>query len=338
MVSVVLTFALPIGPVDPSGVVGAAAAAALLPEGTPWVQSRPGPDGRERLFLARGESGGCVFLDPADGCRIHTRLGPEAKPAFCRVFPFDLVRDPAGAALVVRPGCAGHHRSAFDGERIDADLPGILALPHPDRAFAPPLVEVLPGAGITAEAWCRAEPGLLRLAAGAGGEPEAAVVAIRDALVRATGRVQPPPDARIAAAALVSVAEALAVAATQLRDTSTGPLPDLPARAVAGLAALARPPAPLAPDAEAWLSVVLRTLLLGKGFEPMGLPAALGLHLLDVAMVRRTTGPGADGTVDAAAASALLVPWWLFTANRAIRAVLAGRRAALAAIWTNTVA
>jgi hypothetical protein len=315
-------------------VAGAAAAAALLPPGTPLVESRPGPGGGELLFLARGPSGACVFQDPGGACHLHAVLGAEAKPAFCRVYPLDLIHDPAGAALVVRPTCAGHHRSALDGERLDARLPDLVALPHPTRTFAPAVVEVLPGTGISASDWCAVEPGLLRVAAGADG-PESAVVALREALVRATGRPLPAPDPLAAGAALDTVAAVLAGAVAPLVGASVGPLPDLPERVAGWLARLDRPPADLAPDATAWLSVVLGTLLLGKGFEPLGLPSALGLFLVDVALVRRAADRGSEDRVGAAAASALLVPWWIFTSNRSIRARLSARRAALASLWVN---
>lgn len=44
--------------------------------------------------LRRREDGSCVFLSPEGRCRIHEKFGFEAKPLFCRLFPFVLV--PAG--------------------------------------------------------------------------------------------------------------------------------------------------------------------------------------------------------------------------------------------------
>lgn len=44
--------------------------------------------------LHRRADGSCVFLSEEGRCRIHEKFGPEAKPLFCRLYPFVLV--PAG--------------------------------------------------------------------------------------------------------------------------------------------------------------------------------------------------------------------------------------------------
>jgi Fe-S-cluster containining protein len=41
-----------------------------------------------RLALAKGEGTRCLFLDSDGLCIIHKELGPAAKPAMCRQFPF----------------------------------------------------------------------------------------------------------------------------------------------------------------------------------------------------------------------------------------------------------
>ena len=41
--------------------------------------------------LNQQADGACVFLDPKGGCRIHAKLGSDAKPLACRVYPFVLV-------------------------------------------------------------------------------------------------------------------------------------------------------------------------------------------------------------------------------------------------------
>lgn len=46
-------------------------------------------DGRPGFHdLAKGDGNRCVFLDTDGLCIIHKELGPEAKPAMCRQFPF----------------------------------------------------------------------------------------------------------------------------------------------------------------------------------------------------------------------------------------------------------
>lgn len=48
----------------------------------------------QRYQLHRRPDGSCVFLSEEGRCRIHEKFGPEAKPLFCRLYPFVLV--PAG--------------------------------------------------------------------------------------------------------------------------------------------------------------------------------------------------------------------------------------------------
>jgi lysine-N-methylase len=68
-------------------------------EQDPVIGDRPlftksGPWWRRRYHLNHRSDGSCVFLTENGRCRIHERLGYEAKPLPCRLFPFVLV--PAG--------------------------------------------------------------------------------------------------------------------------------------------------------------------------------------------------------------------------------------------------
>jgi lysine-N-methylase len=68
-------------------------------DGDPIVDGRPlfkkiGPWWRRRFTLNHRSDGSCVFLSEGGRCRIHERVGYEAKPLPCRLFPFVLV--PAG--------------------------------------------------------------------------------------------------------------------------------------------------------------------------------------------------------------------------------------------------
>jgi lysine-N-methylase len=52
-------------------------------------------DRKDRAYrLNHTADGSCVFLMADNRCRIHAKLGPEAKPVACRIYPFALV--PAG--------------------------------------------------------------------------------------------------------------------------------------------------------------------------------------------------------------------------------------------------
>jgi lysine-N-methylase len=55
---------------------------------------RRGLLGSGQVQLHRRPDGSCVFLSDEGRCRIHEQFGPEAKPLFCRLYPFVLV--PAG--------------------------------------------------------------------------------------------------------------------------------------------------------------------------------------------------------------------------------------------------
>lgn len=52
----------------------------------PFIERR---GGRE-VYLARHESGACVFLSEQGRCRIHEKFGESAKPLACRLYPFVL--------------------------------------------------------------------------------------------------------------------------------------------------------------------------------------------------------------------------------------------------------
>src|SRR5262249_8183861 len=53
-----------------------------------------GPWWKRRYALSHRDDGSCVFLSEAGRCRIHEKLGYNAKPLPCRLFPFVLI--PAG--------------------------------------------------------------------------------------------------------------------------------------------------------------------------------------------------------------------------------------------------
>ena len=67
-----------------------------------WLSTEDGGEPRRRpgsgsfdeddgLFLHRGPSGACSFLEPDQRCRIHRVFGYAAKPAICRLFPLVVI-------------------------------------------------------------------------------------------------------------------------------------------------------------------------------------------------------------------------------------------------------
>src|SRR3990172_4019055 len=55
--------------------------------------------------LNKQPDGACVFLDDNNLCRIHAKLGAEAKPLACRIFPFSIRPVPGGWQASLRFDC-----------------------------------------------------------------------------------------------------------------------------------------------------------------------------------------------------------------------------------------
>jgi Fe-S-cluster containining protein len=71
------------------------------------------------------ETGACPFLEPDNLCRVHASLGPQRKPATCRLFPFYLVGTPAGVRVATSHRCTCRsigQREPLDVERVRAEI------------------------------------------------------------------------------------------------------------------------------------------------------------------------------------------------------------------------
>ena len=71
------------------------------------------------------ETGACPFVEPDNRCRVHATLGPQRKPATCRLFPFYLVGTPAGVRVATSHRCTCRsigQRAPLDVERVRAEL------------------------------------------------------------------------------------------------------------------------------------------------------------------------------------------------------------------------
>ena len=58
-----------------------------------------------QAVLATKSDGSCVFLSDSGRCRIHEQHGADAKPAVCRMYPFQLVPLQRHTNLTLRFGC-----------------------------------------------------------------------------------------------------------------------------------------------------------------------------------------------------------------------------------------
>lgn len=70
-----------------------------------------------RIYLDRRE-GRCVFLTAQNRCRVHERLGVEAKPTICRLFPFAVARTPEGTLVSIRHECKSLALSRASGTLV----------------------------------------------------------------------------------------------------------------------------------------------------------------------------------------------------------------------------
>lgn len=59
----------------------------------------------ERVTLARGTDGACLFLDSDAACELHRELGGEAKPLVCQTYPYLFTETPDGVFTSLSYAC-----------------------------------------------------------------------------------------------------------------------------------------------------------------------------------------------------------------------------------------
>lgn len=304
-----------LGPVEPAVIEGLKrldVAAHWPPAKDGWYTTQRAPDGQVAYFLETKE-GQCVFLQDDQRCAIHARWGAEAKPGFCREFPYHLVSDPTGLVAIVRGECKGFHHSFEGTVPVEQQADAVAALPRsvPVRTFAPEEVSLFPGVSMPIDDWWALEEALLQRATEADGV-DAAFASVREGLYAAADRPAPAPDPHRVRLAEEAVLRAVEMLLTRAVADPAGASPDQHRFAEEGLAtvkaAIERLDAPV-PDPEPDLSrygqVLLRTLLLGRLWESSGAVAiGLGRHRLHDRLARRMAE-----TPSAAAWSEIYVPW-----------------------------
>jgi len=282
---------LALGPVEPALVADAQVAAVGRTVADPWYHRWD-----EGIFLAT-RNGACVFLDADQGCRLHAALGPTRKPAFCREFPFFVLKDPRGLVVLARPDCP--YVLEGTGPRIEALILGILALPRPWEipVFAPLAVGVLLGMAVPLQAWMTLEDALMELV-----------------------EAEPPPSPEV----LVARIRAFVYRALRRTEPLAGPSPWPALRArFEALAGRPLPEAPPDPLRDAAFRHAVQVTIMGKRFlEVGGLPDALGLLLADVRFA-----PAFSPCVRLPVA---LSDWWRFTDTAAVQKAIRGLRPLLA--------
>jgi Fe-S-cluster containining protein len=264
------------GPVEPGIIAGLRRAdiGALWPPAAaqPWHAIQPGPDGQPAAYLTSVD-GHCIFLQEDQYCAVHRLLGGDRKPWFCREYPFYPVEDADGrVSVTVRGDCGGLHESFDDGELLTDQLPTVLALPRivPRARFAPPQVVLLPGMAISVEAWRQVEPHLLQHLS-ALRTPEAAIATTRTNLYAMASRPVPPPQAAHYRQAMATVLSTLQ------REVPYPPLAQALRRWDGRIPKLDD-------DATRYVMLLMRGALLTRQFGSVGVPALLGLCLVETAV------------------------------------------------------
>lgn len=252
----------------------------------------------------RTVEGRCVFLTEDRRCRVHAVLGPDAKPDFCREFPFQLVEDPRGLVAVVRASCLGFGHSFRDGPFIDArDVAAVRAAGRPVRRFAPDEVSVLPGMALPLERYMVLEDQLIAAVEEAGPVDPAVLVARVRARILPWGPEPSPGQARVAEEAVLRALRVLVErvveqpgGAEHQRAFTRDAL-----RRLRIAHERAGEPLVLDTDAREYANLLLRSHLLAKRFTAWGgLAEGLGVWLVGATVAARTAeGPGAEALGEA---------------------------------------
>ncbi len=308
----------------------------------PWNRTTMGPRGMV-TELARVD-GHCVFLGDDQRCGIYTHLGGDARPGFCRLFPFHVVDDPGGVSVTVRESCAGRLATQDHGQPVADQAAAAVALARAGgvvhRATAAD-VQVLPGWTVPAATWRKWTDRLvedLSTGGGAAGLVASGLVAgVRDRLAAWAGVELPTPDPARGILALRAVLAALDLTLQQVIAAGGAPsdaeatfVSDQHAAIQAAAAALASGQRAAPPEgADAYLSRQLADLLLGQQLSRSGdVAAGLGrfLALATVATHAAGTQPGKGGLDRLSLAHSHLAR---LSHNQALRAVLARATPAL---------
>ena len=344
-----------LGPVEPEVIDGLRARAVEADwapaAAQPWAEQRPGPDGQPAWYLTH-KDGACVFLRPDNLCAIHGLYGSDAKPGFCREFPYKVVPDPLGITVVPRPECEGYGKTFEQGDPVPQQVQTLLDLPRvvPRRPFAPEMVQALPDVRVPLATWMIWEQTLLADLDGTRADPaspEGTIGALRARLCALAYQPAPEPDGFRYVVAIRAAVEAVARMTEHVLRQPAPPstsawelafvaeqhelLQRVRTRLAQDWSAL---DAPMAPDARRFAHLLLRGQILGKGVHGLGgVAEGLGGALLDLA-IARVGQPEGDAEVTAAALGGIHGRWKKFASNAAIVHVLRLARPALQdAFW-----
>ena len=305
-----------------------------------WVETRAGPEGPSHFLTHR--DGACVFLEPNNQCAVHRLLGADAKPGFCRTFPFDRVRHPTGETLTIRPECTGYGDTFETGTPLSqaASLLGPSDIPSV-RSWAPESVALGFGMGIDTSTWAAAEEALrARLRSAPAHLHPVCVVrdGLLDALPSTTKETwmkaiaNAPPGPAIARDIFRGLLQALG---GQISNAPDGARKAFLRQMQGRLEQLlvATDSAPLEPETRRFLGVLVEDALLAKRLTAYGsVLAGLGALLLAF----QAADLGDQEARDVGSFHRRLAAWTRFAANPAIFDMLRMNHRALEALTLTT--
>lgn len=131
-----------------------------LPVTTPTEAFQPITFGRQTVYVMNRHQDTCVFLDEQVRCRIHARMGGDAKPLPCRQFPWRFVRVGDHIDVSLYTECRSWWAATRDQSPPDeAALRALIAaqvLPS-----VPPTVTLAPGILTPRSAYLEAEAAMI---------------------------------------------------------------------------------------------------------------------------------------------------------------------------------
>ena len=315
------------------------------PPASSWFETRQTPNGPQ--YFLRKKNGACVFLDPQNRCIVHSQLGEAAKPAFCREFPFRLVKDPKGIVMVARPDCAGFAKNGSAGDLLSDQVEAVAAIPRTQgiAKWNPPAVSIVPNVDVPVQSWMDHEVDLLHLIEQTPGGPSSTVTVVRGFLEDRFALTLPPPDptrARLASRAALTALE-MVMQSVLTQQQTQDPAEHNFAVEMYRMVSTARmrmekldSPPPFDAPSNQHLNLLLRSDLLAKRFQSVGgVSEGLGLFLLNTSVVQTTIHHPND-VVAVGNLSTLLSRWVRFSLNRSIRQVLHKAKPALIDIFLHT--
>lgn len=265
-------------------------------------------------------------------------MGAAAKPAFCREYPFMVVKEPRGYALTVREGCGGVAESMDDGALLEDQAAAVLALPrhYPMVEFTSKRVELVPGRQVSRRRWLELEEELLADIADHDRQPADHVAAVRARVLGAAGRADPAPSAVRLGQATGAVLQVYGMVLDSLLSEEGATAAELAfTRRLHGNVARARAMLTLGVPAldesgRRFASLVMRNYLLGKRFQLDGsLAAGLGLLLHSFHTSALASGVMPSQTVRADQLSAVFSDHVRLTHNRSMQVVRKKARPAM---------